>query len=333
MHQKCKKALARYIDIFNHGNQRDGQKIIVKPAVARIIQLPHELLLRIRAFLSLTSQACLALTCKTFFSFTGEVLSSSEFDLPSMTFDNNDIIGTWGLGHSLRWELLCRLEDARWLICSQCIKLRPVNRFSAPHFRGRGSRRCDYGPDEGIIEICACIRMSFGERVKLIAQLETLREDSLSEGSPFWHECLTVRGGRTVLTQAQPALREDGSLVFQMRYCVTIDDTCEFIFRPLQDMPVFCCPHQPASHIIMDARWGYQRINDSCYRCETFLTNFTRVENSNEAHYTLQTTRNLGKSRELADKTWYNQCNHHLRRFGVHEEDRITRESGNQVGS
>lgn len=299
--------------------KNDNQKISFNPGVAGILQLPDELLLHIRSFLPLTSQACLALTCKTFFSFTGEVLGSREFALPPIEFDN--IIGTWGLGHSLRWELLCLLQDARWLICSQCNKLRPIDKFPGRLFLKSRLRNCVYGPHEGIVEICPCIRMSFGDKLKLMDQLETERENPHSNGSPFRHECLTVREGGRVLTQAQPVLQEDGSLVFQMRYSLTTKKQ-RVGYYLVKDLPICRCPHDQITYTFMRAPWESAWVPRSCYHCETSFGNFTSVKNANEIQYTAQTTRNLGKSRELADKTWFDQCSRHYRVLGADEESK-----------
>lgn len=145
------------------------------------------------------------------------------------------------LGDSLRWELLCLLEDARWRICSQCYKLRTVDRFPDLGFEeDRSIRGCLYGIHEGIVDICPCIRMSFGDKLKLMDQLEASEEKLHGEGSSFWHECLTVRDGGKVLTQAQPVLQEDGSLVFQMRYTLTTENKGEY--HLVDNMPIFRCP-------------------------------------------------------------------------------------------
>ena len=325
MLQKSKRTLARYINIFRPNNERGGQTIIFKQERARIVKLPDELLLLIKSFLPLTSQACLTLTCRTFFIFTGAVLDSREFDLPPIEYVKKEYTRPdWVTGHSLRWELLCLLEDARWLICPHCIKLHPTNTF-ALHSRAtefRTSRQCFYGPYTGIVEICPCIRMTFGDKLKLVAQLESSGGKARTEDSPFWHECLTVRGTETVLTQAQPALQENGSLVFQMRYEVRTD------VRPpdsLRYMPIFTCCLRSIKNTIFRLLSRPQDIG--CFACGTSPVNFTRVENADGCYYTLEVTRNLGSDRKWVDSAWSDQRSLYFGFFMIEERKRWKREN------
>lgn len=318
-------ALARFLNIFNltngnSSNERDG-----KPGVAGIIQLPDELLLHIGSFLSLPSQACLALTCKTFFNLTGEVLGSRKFDLPPLMPGYG--LGAWRVGHSLRWELLCLLEDARWLICSRCIKLRPINRFPPGPLPGCRSRRCVYGLHDGIVEICPCVRMSFSDKLNLMDQLEALREESHNERSYFWHECLVVHEDGKVLTQAQPVLQDDGSLVFQMWYSIKTASIPTDVCVAFPDLPLFRCPHKEITYTVSAAFWRVRYLTDHCRQCETSLVNINHFKNANESQYILQVKRNLGKRTEQADETWAKQSDFRFDSFGTNEENRTRSES------
>lgn len=99
------------------------------------------------------------------------------------------------------------------------------------------------------------------------------------------------------------------------------------------EMPLFCCPHDTISGVFYDDMllpdW-----TRSCNSCDFSVVNIiavenvTAVENANERHYTLQTTRNLGKARELADKTWYRQCDS---RYRMYEEERLEEENQAKV--
>lgn len=293
------------------GSGGDVQRCEFKPGVAKITQLPDELLLHIRSYLSLTSQACLALTCKTFFSFMGDALSSKEFSL--LLKIPYGVI--WQLRISPRWQLLCSLEDSRWAICFDCIKLRPIHRFSEVQLLLPSSvRHCAYGHGHGIVEICPCIRMTMGDKLKLMAELESSAEISRSEDSHFWHECRTVRDKATVLTQAQPVL-QDGCLVFQMQYQITPKHSLP-INRCLAKMPLFCCPHFTIWNIFFEERFG--RWTRNCEWCSFSVVDIT-VEtvsaDENEKRYTLQTTRNLGAAGEMVDENWSQQCDRWLREF------------------
>lgn len=326
------RALSRYMNIFNLNNERSCQTTIIKHERARIVQLPNELLLLIRSFLSLISQACLALTCKTLFRFTGEILHSPEFNLPPWERKG---LG-WKPSRSLRWELLCLLEDARWLLCPHCIKLHPSGTFreGMRSAKSRASRACFYGPCAvGIVEICPCLRLTFGDKLKLVAQLESSRQEACIENSSCWHECLTVRGTETVLIRAQPVLQKDGNLVFQMRYEVrTSHRRYDFLEN---NMPIFCCCfvsiHQTPFELQLDDRrpsliWTLQSPGSHhtrrCRLCKTTVGDPTLGENANEKYYTFQVTRNLGNGRKYADQTWSSQCGPLASNVVENEEER-----------
>lgn len=311
---------------FKFWDSGDAQRSASKLGVAKITQLPNELLLQIRSSLSLISQVCLALTCRTFFSFMGEALGSNEFALPPLRSNRGRDIS---LGISSRWELLCFLEDSRWLICSQCIKLRPLHSFSESQLGIDRTRRfCAYGLHQGIVEICPCIRLSFGDKLELITELERSREIPPSEDSRFWHECRMVRRRATVVTQAQPVLQEDGSLVFEMQYQVTANSALPTNLS-LMEISLFCCPHYSISHLFAIDMMPFPVWTRSCGVCEFSVVditddeNVTAVENTNEKRYTLKTTRNLGKAGELADETWSKQCDFRFAYLSIYENNRL----------
>jgi hypothetical protein len=321
---KTNSTLKRFIDVFNPsnergGDERDDQANIFKQRKARIEQLPHELLLLIGSCLSSVSQACLALTCRTFFCITGEVLGSREFDLPCW-------LG-WGFPYSsfyyrpsLRWELLCLLEDARWLLCSSCIKLHRVNMFPLCSPAGSRSIKCAKrwyfvsSYKECVVEICPCIRMSLRDKLKLMAQLKAERGKACNPS--VWHQCLATGSREKILIQAQPILRK-GNLIFQMRYEIRAD--VPFRSLHLWDSPIFyCCQNTTTSYKVLgnleapssELEWVRQPSGSQhfilCIRCRTTVGDFTIAENSNEKIYTFQTTRNLGKARWLADDFEWN---------------------------
>lgn len=315
MLQKCKRTLARYINISIPNDERDDQTNIFKQERARIDKLPDEILLLIKSFLPLISQASLALTCRTFFIFMGVVLDFREFGLPYMKYVAQ--VDDWFPANTLRWELLCLLEDARWLACSYCIKLHPANSFSlrarARKFRGR---HCIYGRFSGIVEICPCMRMTFGDKLRLVTQLENLREKTHTESSPFRHACQTVLGSETVDIQAQPALREDGSLIFEIQYEVKSDDmpiTGRQYMRAacLKYMPIFTCCLRSMRETIFDQLVGPDE-HFACFSCGTSPVNFTTVQNADGSYCAFKVTRNLGKSRKWVDSAWTYQRSLHF---------------------
>lgn len=328
MLRKGKRTLARYINLFNSNDERGrGENVIFKQERAKIVQLPDELLLLIKSFLSLTSQACLTLTCRFFFIFTGAILDSREFDLSSMeSIKKENVHGEWLIGYSLRWELLCLLEDARWLICPGCIKLHPANTF-ASHSRAtefRTSRECFYGPGTGIVEICPCIRLTFGDKLKLVAQLESSEKKApgTENSESFWHECLAVRGTETVLIQAQPSLQENGNLVFQMRYEVGRDVGPSASL--LLYMPIFTCCKRTINETIFYLSRP-QCID--CVACETSSDNFTLVGNADKSYYKFETTRNLENGRKRVNSTWSRQRSVSFVFFLAYEGERWRREN------
>src|SRR5699024_2211067 len=134
-----------------------------------------------------------------------------------------------------------------------------------------------------------CIRLSFGDKLKLIAELERSREISHKKDSRFWHECRTVQRQATILTQAQPGLKEGGSLTFQMQFQVT---TTEPIAELLDEMPLHCCPHYTISDIFLIdflKGLGWTRCCRTCDFPVASITveEITTGENTNEKLYTL----------------------------------------------
>lgn len=331
MPHKNSSTLKRFIGIPNSSNERDGDERggeanISKQRRGGIVQLPPEILLLIRSFLSLTSQACLALTCKTFFCVSAEVLGSREFGLPPWQRERNEKV--WTPGRSLRWELLRLLEDARWLFCPKCVKLHPIMELPC----GSRSTECakrshEFSPDDrGIVEICPCIRMTFADKLKLVAQLEAERGKASTENSSFWHECLTTRGTQTVRVQAQPYLQEDGGLIFQIRYEIVCSGSIDM-------WPIWCCCQIPLEYTIRKLKtpptsptWILQPSGSQhfiiCHLCQTTVGDFTTVQNANAKVYTFQATRNLGNGRWQRDQAWDSQCSLLTRKMIKNERKR-----------
>lgn len=104
-----------------------------------ILRLPDALLSIIFSRLSLSTQACFALTCKFLLAKFVTVLKNEEFAFPHITFDYR---GRTHFSHNsrVRTELLLRLHGGRfcwsdrwWRYCGSCLKLHPWYQVPTQH--------------------------------------------------------------------------------------------------------------------------------------------------------------------------------------------------------
>ncbi|KAK2766731.1 hypothetical protein FQN54_006045 [Arachnomyces sp. PD_36] len=188
----------------------------------------------------------------------------------------------------------------------------------------------------GIVEICPCIRLTWGDKLELLDQLENPGEEASSNESSFWHECVTMGEQGTVLTQAQPVLH-DGSLVFEMRYTFTTPIAWAYEANPsfLEDVPVFLCSHVVLTNVFWHAVDAVMynidsRVAKGCGGCQTKVTNFATIyaEDGSVRHYFLQSRRNLGGRGEDVGRVWDRQVSPLFCMIGLEEDDILRRGRG-----
>ncbi|KAK2752469.1 hypothetical protein FQN54_008131 [Arachnomyces sp. PD_36] len=98
-----------------------------------------------------------------------------------------------------------------------------------------------------------------------------------------------------------------------MRHILTTPNGTPASIGPHSDIPVFTCAHLNAVLVFYRALRHIEALRvgpvRACARCETLITNAATIyaEDGSVQHYILHTERNLGKRRELPDKTWFRQ--------------------------
>lgn len=154
------------------GSQKD------ESVISPIFNLPTDLLLELRGQLPLVSQACLALTCKTFLDLFGSALIAPEFRFPRIVFDKkNRIMWKPDASMAIRGQLLRLLENESRRYCNACLKLHPPSEFRPDDLQVDGKlRRCKLCHDGGIVDLCPCIGMTPRYKVQVIAQLKDLKK-------------------------------------------------------------------------------------------------------------------------------------------------------------
>lgn len=144
-----------------------------------LLDLPFDILIMIFPLLSLLSQACVALTCKSLYSLCGHVLKDNSLAWPrsGRTYE-----APLSQPELLRNQFLLRLENERWLYCSGCLKLHPPCRFGLRSDPPE-QRKCNY--HSGVVDLCPCLSLTFFDRIRL--------EESLREGAFDTSLPLTIR--------------------------------------------------------------------------------------------------------------------------------------------
>lgn len=194
-----------------------------------LLELPTELLLEIISNLTEVSQACLALTCKRLFAVSRPILSSKALrfnrDFPQLFrhYQDQESFGT------ARWQLLTTLEDGKWRACSKCLKLHPRNTFSSRQLKRKPENRtCSLGDLAGIVDLCPCKKLTFRDKLELVALLQTRREVTKALAStgfgsrmdePYcWHSCTERYGSTELKIDIFPELDEKDTLLIRTEY-------------------------------------------------------------------------------------------------------------------
>ena len=147
------------------------RKVASPPVKRTILDLPTKLLLRVFSFLSLPSQACLAISSKRFHQLFGYVLEAEELNFPRTPRNGLAYITTEQ--YHIRMSLLIQLQNDNWACCGRCQRLHPSREFSSQQL-------VDYDPWNracmawaGIFDLCPCISLTVRDRTHTVEYLKS----------------------------------------------------------------------------------------------------------------------------------------------------------------
>jgi hypothetical protein len=196
-----------------------------------LLELPTELLLEIISYLSVLSEACLALTCKRLFAISGAVLDAKPL---RFNRDFAPLFHHYRNGHSFattRWQLVKILEDSRWRACSKCLKLHPRSFFPPRELRRKSDdRTCNLGSLAGVVDLCPCKKITFRDKIELVELLKIRKKSVAILASQFgsavqerfcWHSCTENYGFTQMKIEIYPELDGDNQLRIRTEYHMT----------------------------------------------------------------------------------------------------------------
>lgn len=288
-----------------------------------IFILPNELLFMVASFLPLDSQACLALTCKTFLGVFSSVLRDKELRFPRAFYDEPKH-RSLSTATNARNRLLYRLQDKRWVYCAMCMMLHPACEFNWRQRARRAKKRCcmRWG---GIVDICPCINLTFRGKLRLMKRLQEMEMSKEGNGTGYvkdksdmgpWkfsvdkqgrpylrHECsITDHPWARVSILVNPAVRA-GRLLILSRYTIRTRP----IAMPKHMAPLVCCPHRNLLFYTgLQSRLPSCHQDRDCARCQTSLEAY-RTGDVNL--FIIKAIRNLGGEEPVtSDQVWQSQC-------------------------
>ncbi|KAJ5367136.1 hypothetical protein N7541_001077 [Penicillium brevicompactum] len=195
-----------------------------------ILDLPTETKLQVLSYLTVTSRACVALTCTRLYHQFSDVLQSEEFRYPAPSSGRHR-------HESIRTELLLRLETQFWLFCDACLMLHPRSEFFEDDLELKAPRICKW---PGVIQLCRCLRFTPGRLIRLREQLQlALTTNSMGphimNSIPNWHRCQESDNCWLSVTLA---LDESLRVVFRLCFTMTFD-----LSEPHANQSIFICRH------------------------------------------------------------------------------------------
>lgn len=324
-------------EIPEKSSAREAKLVRSRRAKRSLLRLPPEILVKIAAYLPAVPKACLALSCKyCFCHLAKEALSAKELQFPRLVSAprREPIPVTLPMD---RWEFLGMLENDRLLYCSHCLKIQPAKSFDYYQARcDRSLRYCKYGFNAGVVEICPCIRFTFGDKLRLAqylmsprvlspdrSYLEDHKDLTRSRDGILSHEC-SHNYNRTKIQLKTEAMLVDRRVVFRTKFDITTARNNAYSSVPnehIEGLPIEICEHCSIYHLLLcrpkklehpDSECVSARVCDSC---NTSLSGFTEVFNAGQALYSWTVTRGLGKAQEEADTEWHDQINRGYRKF------------------
>lgn len=291
-----------------------------------LLELPTELLLQIISHLTEVPEACLALTCKSLFAISGPTLGSAflrfQLDFPRIFHHYRDDESF----DTARWKLLILLEDQRWRACPKCLKLHSRSAFTSRELRRRPTNRtCKLGSLAGIVDLCPCKKLTFRDKMGLVAFLRTYKESEAGlKGEPCcWHSCTQKYGSTEMKIDIFPELDEQDNLVVRTEYRLSAGRGQ--LARREHMTPRLGCPHRSAdlwfSSVcqtticqLHESSCPACRSISNCSCCGTKLRCPTdrscREESPSRVIYFFRTQRCLGASTRIPDKIWAAQRVH-----------------------
>ena len=191
------------------------------------LALPAELILLIASELPDASRASLALTCRALLSINSDSTLFRGLQFPPeqpLEFQSTRMSRAQ-IYQPARWEFLRFLErdlNSKWYLCSECFTLHPRQMFTEyqksivpwlkDYYKSKGSdfRSCRHGrknlcserkpsfAPSGIVDLCPCIKMTFGKKRQIEARLREDVRKTCGNGRPaadfWWHECRHIYG-------------------------------------------------------------------------------------------------------------------------------------------
>ncbi|OKL56816.1 hypothetical protein UA08_07959 [Talaromyces atroroseus] len=299
-----------------------------------IIDLPTELLALISAQLDPLSEACLALTCRRLLLISGASLASECLGFKK---DFAPLFHHYRSSQSFateRWKLVERLEDGKWLACSQCLKLHPRTAFPPKELRrSPTTRMCNLGESAGLVDLCPCVKLTFQDKANLVKHLRQRELLTRLPSSIFgsrgyderylWHSCTASYGSTDLKIGIYPELRDDGKLYIRTEYRMEMEPN--MLGKEKHISPRFGCAHRSmdlwlysVSQTLYCHRYdtfcsACKQIS-GCSRCDTTLKTPQRrphhCPETNKVSYFFWTQRCLGSSTDIPDKEFAAQRIH-----------------------
>ncbi|PGH35301.1 hypothetical protein GX50_01881 [[Emmonsia] crescens] len=330
------------------GDQGQHQISCQEPKTPPLLSLPLELFLSINGLLSLESQVCLTLTCKSLLRFNNDALAAPQFQfLPSNVYDP-EVLNNRDNFNTERWQLLLLLENDQWQCCSTCLKLHPISQFSSWGILAGATRRvCTLGK-VGIINLCPCMNLTFRDKDKLI---KLLKAKNTLDYSYQLHTCFLNFGLTDVVTKISARINEEGELFICTQYAVLARGFA--LGESLGCLRRVFCPHTSFYDYLLHFSGSQSEFNlparllwvDNlyyfpsevfqrglyCKYCDTtiYLTksNLKTPRYPWNYFYEVLTVRNLGRSTR-AGKTWRDQTVYPFSARAYMGDRRSMRESG-----
>ncbi len=300
-------------------------------------ELPLDILLLIVPYLPLVSQVCLALTCKRLYRLLRPALDDEQLAWPRYLASPLTLRKELGSQpHLPRINLLLQLEDARWLYCSDCLKLHPYSCFPRGYVGIPQSRRhCRYYG--GIVDLCSCLALTYTNGQRLSEWIQTgipgqdlhrdirrqFRYQMLNDKRFLIHKCSVTSQPDVFLTLTIVMTLDAGEcLLVSTRYNVywstphkhlgdMVNDR-EAYRAPFDTEPVLLCPDIHALAWLYGIYAPTLTSRNACRNCDTTFNVILRTDDG--LHSVIRSERNLGAVRDgpntprrlrLGSREWY----------------------------
>jgi hypothetical protein len=197
-----------------------------------------------------------------------------------------------------------------------------------------------FGPLVGVVHLCPCIKMTFRDKLKLVAKMKEgshpmEQSKSLDAKLPerdrthCWHECSYNYGSARVHVKINPILEDDGNLLITTEYSVT----GAMLPSDLGLVPRLCCPHRSIYMHISDimelSRYhGWLENGEftepvTCKWCQTLISDVKwslNLYGDEQDYCSFQTLRQLGKGNYDANRGWHEQTHFSFETLDVKEQ-------------